>query len=313
MVPTTLNDHPFKVKIWSDLVLNRSQPAAEALWVRSCSGIADAFIDRWELSAISQLPSAWNIVIHVMTAGGTDAYLKICYPDDEFRAATDALLSNTAPFLGQVLQADMQAGVLLLAAVPGTHLSYLADDAIVCPQIGRLLSNLHALKTTSEMMHLTDWCEPLVTFQLTDDRQIDNVILENIPRCQKLLETAVKPVWLHGDLHHDNILVAPDGNYVAIDPKGLVGDASFDVCTYVRNHVPIGLHGNDLTAFLTNRIQLISNEAGYATDRAFAWAAAGNALSVIWDIRGKPMLTEHHLRQIEILAELNRSAEAYGW
>lgn len=306
-------DHAVKVKISTNLILNRSQHASECVWVRSCGGIADAFIDKWQLSAISQLPSAWNIVVHVLTAGGTDAYLKLCCPDGEFRAAAHALLSNNSTFLGQVLQLDMQAGALLLAAVPGTHLSYLPADAIVCPLIGHLLSNLNTLKTTPEMIKLTEWCEPLVTFQVTGDSQVDNVILENSPRCQKLLDSTVMAVWLHGDLHHDNILVAHDGTYVAIDPKGLVGDASFDVCTYVRNHVPNGLHGSNLTAFLVNRIQLISDEAGYPTDRAFAWAAAGNALSLSWDLLGKPTLTEHHQRQIEILAELNRSAEAHGW
>jgi streptomycin 6-kinase len=40
---------------------------------------------------------------------------------------------------------------------------------------------------------------------------------------------------LHGDLHHDNILLAEDGTYKIIDPKGVVGDPVFDVSRFVLN------------------------------------------------------------------------------
>ncbi|TPK94684.1 MULTISPECIES: aminoglycoside phosphotransferase family protein [unclassified Mesorhizobium] len=43
---------------------------------------------------------------------------------------------------------------------------------------------------------------------------------------------AVRP--LHGDLHHDNILLGPRG-WLAIDPKGVLGDPGFDAANMFYN------------------------------------------------------------------------------
>ena len=40
---------------------------------------------------------------------------------------------------------------------------------------------------------------------------------------------------LHGDLHHDNILTATREPYLAIDPKGLVGNRAYDVTAAMLN------------------------------------------------------------------------------
>ena len=39
---------------------------------------------------------------------------------------------------------------------------------------------------------------------------------------------------LHGDLHHENIMLSPRG-WLAIDPKGVLGDPSFDVGNFLYN------------------------------------------------------------------------------
>jgi len=43
---------------------------------------------------------------------------------------------------------------------------------------------------------------------------------------------AVRP--LHGDLHHDNVLQGPRG-WLAIDPKGVLGDPGFDAANMFYN------------------------------------------------------------------------------
>ena len=50
-----------------------------------------------------------------------------------------------------------------------------------------------------------------------------------------LLDTAGAPVLLHGDLHHYNILAAGGGRWLAIDPKGVVGEPAFEVVALMHN------------------------------------------------------------------------------
>ncbi len=61
----------------------------------------------------------------------------------------------------------------------------------------------------------------------------------------ELVSSTGESVLLHGDLHHDNILLrgAPDGavEWAVIDPKGIVGDVHFDVIQYLLNHPARGV------------------------------------------------------------------------
>ena len=42
---------------------------------------------------------------------------------------------------------------------------------------------------------------------------------------------------LHGDLHHWNILRASRQPWLAIDPKGIIGDPAFEVAAWMLNPV----------------------------------------------------------------------------
>jgi streptomycin 6-kinase len=42
---------------------------------------------------------------------------------------------------------------------------------------------------------------------------------------------------LHGDLHHENILQAGNGEWKIIDPQGVVGSAVFECGRFIENHV----------------------------------------------------------------------------
>lgn len=51
---------------------------------------------------------------------------------------------------------------------------------------------------------------------------------------ERLLDNPVAAVPLHGDLHHDNVLFGPRG-WLAIDPKGVLGDPGFDAANWFYN------------------------------------------------------------------------------
>lgn len=53
--------------------------------------------------------------------------------------------------------------------------------------------------------------------------------------CKELWEKYPGNFLLHGDLHHDNILLGADGRYYIIDPKGVVGGRVFDIPRFILN------------------------------------------------------------------------------
>ena len=85
---------------------------------------------------------------------------------------------------------------------------------------------------------------------------------------------------LHGDLHHENLLLAPRG-WLAIDPKGLIGDPAYDVANMFYNP----LARDDLRRN-PDRIRSMARAFAEALDREPAtilrYAFAHACLSAAW-------------------------------
>lgn len=108
-----------------------------------------------------------------------------------------------------------------------------------------------------------------------------------------LLANQIDVMPLHGDLHHENILVDAHGTWRAIDPHGLIGDPVYDLANFFGN--PIGRP--DITCD-KDRIGLLSaslsTALGYDGQKILRYAAAHAALSACWSI-GEPV-SEDDLR-----------------
>jgi streptomycin 6-kinase len=93
---------------------------------------------------------------------------------------------------------------------------------------------------------------------------------------------------LRGDLHHDNILSSARG-WLAIDPKGLLGDPAYDVANAFLNPVDV----TKLAASATRIAHLadsFSGRLGFNRKRVIAWACAHAALSACQELEaGRPI------------------------
>jgi streptomycin 6-kinase len=105
---------------------------------------------------------------------------------------------------------------------------------------------------------------------------------------RRVLEELVadrKPaVVLHGDLHHDNVLMHEERGWVVIDPKGLVGDAGYDTAAMLYN--PLGyVDGiSDPEPLLRRRLAIVSGVVGIDRDLLAAWGFVKVVLSLLWDL-----------------------------
>ncbi|MGN6144596.1 MAG: aminoglycoside phosphotransferase family protein [Mesorhizobium sp.] len=85
---------------------------------------------------------------------------------------------------------------------------------------------------------------------------------------------------LHGDLHHDNIMESPRG-WLAIDPKGVLGDAGFDAANLFYNP----LDRDDLCLDpdrIAHMATVFSLSMGHDPRRLLDHAVAYGALSAAW-------------------------------
>ncbi|HEX8734631.1 MAG TPA: aminoglycoside phosphotransferase family protein, partial [Pyrinomonadaceae bacterium] len=87
---------------------------------------------------------------------------------------------------------------------------------------------------------------------------------------------------LHGDFHHENILSAERQPFLAIDPKGIVGDISYDLSVFMINHANWLKSEPDLREKLDDAIRAFSEAFGLEPQNLRKWIFAFSVLSAWW-------------------------------
>jgi streptomycin 6-kinase len=91
-----------------------------------------------------------------------------------------------------------------------------------------------------------------------------------------LLATTEREEFLHGDLHHANILF--DGKeWRPLDPKGLIGDPHYEPIAFLRNPCDQLAKIADLVGFTRDRIKAICDATGFSPWRLAAWGRLDQA------------------------------------
>ena len=92
-----------------------------------------------------------------------------------------------------------------------------------------------------------------------------------------------EPILLHGDLHHDNVLFDETRGWLAVDPKGVVGELAFETGTALHNPVP----HCDLYAdkkIMERRVGVFAERLALDPARILRWCFAQALLSAAWHL-----------------------------
>jgi streptomycin 6-kinase len=154
------------------------------------------------------------------------------------------------------------------------------DDAsrILCDTIAELHS--HRPPYPFELMPLNTWFGSLETAA----SKLGGVFVECDGIAKKLIKDQREIVALHGDIHHGNVLDFGARGWLAIDPKGLIGERGFDYANIFCN--PNAALATS-PGRLTKQVDVVAKAALYDKRRLLQWIAAWAALSAIWSIEDK--------------------------
>lgn len=245
----------------------------------------------WGLSKIRQI--ADGIGGRVYEATGRDG-TSIIVKQPSALAIDDGEPPRGAAFLrwrdgsGAIRLLD-QAGDLMLLEHAGSRplLSVIderGDDAateIACDVLQRLHANSGQPAPAS--------LEPLpVHFRslfakAVADRNADaaSQFVEAASVAEQLFANPIDHRPLHGDIHHENIIDGPRG-WLAIDPKGLIGDRAFDAANLFYNPLESPLRHSDSRA--AAMVSILSARTGIARAHLLDHAFAFSALSASWHV-----------------------------
>lgn len=219
---------------------------------------------------------------------GIAAMLKIPLHPEEKRGA--ALMSWWDGEGAAAVLALADEAILLERAEDDGSLAELArsgrDDEASCIICG-VIAKLHARKANPPdgLLLLPQWFQAL---EPAASRH-GGVLIKAAAAARDLLAAPQEVTVLHGDIHHGNILDFGLRGWLAIDPKGLVGERGFDYANVFCNP---DRETATAPGRLARQATIVAEASGLERERLLKWVLAYAGLSAAWrlDDREAPHL-----------------------
>jgi len=285
-------------------------PAGES-WIKNLPALRDLCFERWFLTTAGPLSDlSYNFLEKAKTKDGSEVILKLGPPNPELTTEILALKQYRGKGAVQLLQADPQLGALLLEQVqPGVNLLFIKDDKQAARIASQVMERLwRKIPDEGNFPTMADWCRGFSRYRKQFPASSGPLLPALIHKAEKvsadLLQTQSTSLLLHGDLHHRNILLGKGNSWVAIDPKGVIGESSFEVGSFLYNPIPDLIKNPDLTRMLNRRLDIFEEILKLDRVRMAAWSFSRAVLSAVWTIEDKGDNSRYWITCAERLLDL---------
>jgi streptomycin 6-kinase len=247
----------------------------------------DTYLSRWNLVPDGSPIITNNARLLPVRYDGEPAMLKLAIAEEE---RVGGMLmewwdgDGAAPVLARADEA------VLMERAQGTatlaDMAYAGQDDEACGKLCAVAARLHAprAKPIVELVPLSQWFRELEPAAASHGG--------NLARCAETARTLLteprEVVVLHGDLHHGNVLDFGARGWLAIDPKGLVGERGFDFANIFTNpdlDNPTRPLATKPDRFL-RRLEVVTEAATLERKRLLCWILAWTGLSAAWCLAG---------------------------
>lgn len=271
-------------------------------------------VDRWieELPAVlertlatlgacmvpGEPPLSYHLVFFARCDGGGDIVVKCTVPNADQPPEVAAVRALSDARIGpRLLSFDGDQGVLVMDRVlPGsimpTDAPSLARDAAISRAVAglaaRMASEVDVSPRRDELVPVRQYSRALSEVDPSTSlwREHRAEIESALDMRDRLIAEYEGPgVFLHGDLHHYNVLRTTSNGWTVIDPKGLVGPPGYEFGAFTYNPVNIQHHPG-LAAIERQRVAIWSEVTGVPWETVRSWGYVAAVLSACWSGEG---------------------------
>ena len=216
-------------------------------------------------------------------------------PGDEWHAG-EVLLAFAGD--GMVTVYESEPGEVLLERLdPGHDLVNMVrqgDDERAINILAKIMESTVRHCAPGGCPTVSDWAAGFDRYLESGDTQIDAILVNEAAGLYRTLaESQTGTMLLHGDLQHYNVLLDSRRGWVAIDPKGVVGEQEYEIGSILRNPTEMP----ELVAtpqVIHRRLKMLTNALHLDYERSIKWSYAQAVLSAVWDVEdGYPVGPNH--------------------
>jgi len=255
-------------------------------WLKDLPQIIAELSKIWSLTVERPFPNlSYNFVAPCICESG-EAVLKIAPPLNNPEIFNEARFLQMANGKGAVklLKIDESRRAIVLERLsPGANLKEVcrADEPeAVTIAIKIMRKILKEPPEISAFRRFEDWFE---VFEKAANTKFPDEFISKASRFYEELSSASKRKFLiHGDLHHENILSAKREPFLAIDPKGIIGDIGYEIAVFLNNHLWGLATEPNLKEKLNDAVRQFSEAFEIEPRELRKWAFAQIVLSAWW-------------------------------
>lgn len=260
-------------------------------WLDDLPRVIQEISENWSLTIEKPFP---NLSYHfvapcVSSENGAQAVLKIGFNEPHSIVSSEAKMLRHFDGNGAVklLRFDENRCALLLERLlPGEDLTELCredDEQATAIAVNVMRKIWSAPFEPNEFPDLEKWT---ASFRRAENTDFSRRHFETAQKFFDELIDSSEKRSLHGDLHHQNILSAEREPYLAIDPKGIVGDIGFEIAVFLNNPRGWILSRPNRKQILDKRIEQFSRAFEIESVELRKWAYAEAVLSAWWTFEG---------------------------
>lgn len=282
-----------------------------AAWLKRFPALVHELEERWEMRVQAPFNLTYNYVAPVTLNGGGEAVLKLWHPNPELRSEMAALKHYAGRGIARVLRSDTKRSAMLIERLhPGAPLVEMEDDDEATRVIAGVMRQLWIPAPEDPrgiFPTVKKWSLGFRRLRSTFDGTTGLFPAPLVEQAERLFAdlqaSSAPPALLHGDLHHGNILSADRAPWLAIDPKGLIGEPAYEIGAMTRNKWV----SNDPTALraqFERRLAIFEEMLGFDRQRMRGWCMAQAVLSAWWTYEDHHELAQPMLAFAQAIAQV---------
>jgi streptomycin 6-kinase len=248
-------------------------------WLERLPQLVNECADRWKLRLGPPYRGEVSYVAPATIASGSDVVVKINFPSHESEHESAALRHWGGKGAVRLLDDDVARRALLLERCSPGNTLWEARERVTTDVMGDVLTRLWETPAPAGPFRtLVDaagiWSKHLRAAYERAGAPFEMSLLDDaVEFMATARSTDSSDVVLHQDLHGGNVL-RRGGDWVAIDPKPLVGERAFDLASYVRDRRGQLRDDRASEVVVRDRIEHLCSVLHVDRDRTKGWALA---------------------------------------